>query len=539
MRETYTDALVDDETTIVTLSRSASLQQPAVRVDVQTTTTTTLHLQSLQQQHPPNNNITVFLSVATQANNHVPSGLLLRVETSAGDIEKVTENLDGELLQLARRVLQPTIAAMVPRRNNLKWHQVPDKNRNNKNSISAYETILPLEYGSALQALKEVSLTQPNLITDWSHVLLGVDNRVESPQGYWTKVAVAEDEGVTVTVGKQGFYYTVLLGNNNNKQQQSDFIYSIITLRDVLPQATHLAALEKAFLLCIQTTGSLTDTIGATNKNCTMVPSNASSDDPIDGLYAMPNTDTLQQNMQLQQLQQQPNWIQQRPTLWSRGRWIGTTPASTTATTKTDENRNDIRQVIVIPSYLAKPRWQSLQLYQGNETTPLLLTNENNPFQVTFHDDETILAIHTDAWNNDNDSIRFRWQLDYEAAFLPARAFAADANRGWHLLPMRTYLDERVHYSSSLVLMAPVPDRTMPFNVYDKIYCFVLLYGMHTVRTCVAPTNSHFVSLAHFTQLEFNMHAVRVCDWFLAQSRDSQNIGFDSKKVASNTKAYV
>jgi len=77
--------------------------------------------------------------------------------------------------------------------------------------------------------------------------------------------------------------------------------------------------------------------------------------------------------------------------------------------------------------------------------------------------------------------------LDYEPAFLPFEAFPSDPNRGFEMPPVRVRFDTSLHgcgmggprylFSNAVLLLAPVPDMSMPFNVLSltcSLYVFVV-----------------------------------------------------------------
>jgi hypothetical protein len=84
------------------------------------------------------------------------------------------------------------------------------------------------------------------------------------------------------------------------------------------------------------------------------------------------------------------------------------------------------------------------------------------------------------------------FSIDYNPSFLPFETFPGDANRGFELPPARVFLQSScvsnkttaqpfvvntTLYGESLLLMAPLPDMSMPFNVLSlccTLYAFVL-----------------------------------------------------------------
>jgi Gpi16 subunit, GPI transamidase component len=81
------------------------------------------------------------------------------------------------------------------------------------------------------------------------------------------------------------------------------------------------------------------------------------------------------------------------------------------------------------------------------------------------------------------------FSLDYESVFLPFEVFPTDANRGFELPPLRAHFTSacpmldasRPHsatlYASSHLILTPLPDRSMPFNVLSLVctlYAFLI-----------------------------------------------------------------
>lgn len=75
--------------------------------------------------------------------------------------------------------------------------------------------------------------------------------------------------------------------------------------------------------------------------------------------------------------------------------------------------------------------------------------------------------------------------MDYEPYYLPFEHFPADPNRGFDIpASYATFstLGPSTHsvqlYSNALLIMSPVPDMSMPFNVISlSCTCFALLIG--------------------------------------------------------------
>lgn len=73
-------------------------------------------------------------------------------------------------------------------------------------------------------------------------------------------------------------------------------------------------------------------------------------------------------------------------------------------------------------------------------------------------------------------------EMDYEPYYLPFEHFPADPNRGFDIPASYATFSTLGHsvqlYSNALLIMSPVPDMSMPFNVISlSCTCFALLIG--------------------------------------------------------------
>jgi len=195
----------------------------------------------------------------------------------------------------------------------------------------------------------------------------------------------------------------------------------------------------------------------------------------------------------------------------------------------TDSKLVKVKSLDVLPGTLVKPRMHTLRmiLYQGdgaggerfvpsshsdvhcecNETDPSnsndkassdkcglvcskqIILSELQDHRITLHSDGTILLERTTSLQPDSSL----WMMvDFDEAYLPFQKFPADANRGVDTYPSRATFtplssDETKSslpispsttlYSSSLLILPPVPDMSMPFNVISlscTLWAFVL-----------------------------------------------------------------
>jgi hypothetical protein len=163
-----------------------------------------------------------------------------------------------------------------------------------------------------------------------------------------------------------------------------------------------------------------------------------------------------------------------------------------------------VESLDVLPGALIKPKIHTLRmlLYEGggagkDRFIPPINTNEcssNRYSSVTCS--EVMLSDlqnHNLLLNSDGSWLIKRtimlnpdsslWMMvDFDEAYLPFQKFPADANRGIDAFPSRaTFTIEAAApitlYSSSLLLLPPVPDMSMPFNVISlscTLWAFVL-----------------------------------------------------------------
>lgn len=157
----------------------------------------------------------------------------------------------------------------------------------------------------------------------------------------------------------------------------------------------------------------------------------------------------------------------------------------------------------VLPGTLIKPKIHTMRmvLYEGggagkDRFIPPLNTKDcsSNQASMSMRCRElmlTDLQDHTLVLNSDGSWLIERtvllkpdsslWMMvDFDEAYLPFQKFPADANRGIDTFPSRakfTVGAPTTLYSSSILLLPPVPDMSMPFNVISlscTLWAFVL-----------------------------------------------------------------
>jgi hypothetical protein len=172
-----------------------------------------------------------------------------------------------------------------------------------------------------------------------------------------------------------------------------------------------------------------------------------------------------------------------------------------------------VESLDVFPGHLIKPKIHTLRmvLYQGggaggsnfvpiggydydacvndeqcgsyNQTA--LDLRDLQDYSLTRLSDGTILVERTLNLLSPDSSV---WMMvDYDEAYLPFQKFPADANRGVDVFPSRatftpiaassSHPSSTTLYSTSLLILPPVPDMSMPFNVISlscTLWAFVL-----------------------------------------------------------------
>ena len=127
-----------------------------------------------------------------------------------------------------------------------------------------------------------------------------------------------------------------------------------------------------------------------------------------------------------------------------------------------------VQVVEVLPNFI-RPLWDTWSLTTMKK--PLLSVQEDGTVLVEYN--VTLLP-----------KTELQTTMDYEPVLLPFQDFPADPNRGMELPPtMFTVMSDCIRcspivlYSSPLLLMPPVPDMSMPFNVISltcTLYAFVI-----------------------------------------------------------------
>ena len=137
----------------------------------------------------------------------------------------------------------------------------------------------------------------------------------------------------------------------------------------------------------------------------------------------------------------------------------------------------------IVPTNLVRPIWQSLHVtvsgsYNDNIHLPPPTT------KVQFEDsqqDHTALIV--EAYLTPHSRLEIQW--DYQAKFLPFEQFPGDPNRGIEVIPAMARITceppsssshvTTVLFSNTLLVLPPVPDMSMPFNV-TSLTCSLYAY---------------------------------------------------------------
>jgi Gpi16 subunit, GPI transamidase component len=155
-----------------------------------------------------------------------------------------------------------------------------------------------------------------------------------------------------------------------------------------------------------------------------------------------------------------------------------------------------VSAVQVIPPVIT-PIWHSLKihLFAANSTTALVGTatgTSSFPHPTVSWKDDGFMVLSFAGTLPANTAVQLA--LDYDPAFLPFEQFPADANRGFDLVPVQAHMRRSLDckkenpttrldattatlYSDSVTILAPLPDRSMPFNVLSlscTLFAFIL-----------------------------------------------------------------
>lgn len=132
------------------------------------------------------------------------------------------------------------------------------------------------------------------------------------------------------------------------------------------------------------------------------------------------------------------------------------------------EDSCNVRVEQELPLFLS-PRWRSLRILAGGHAVSL-----GDLDHIAFHDDgSSKITLHTNATT-------LRLILDYDPVFLSIDSFPGDANRGFELPSAKALFQCRpnaVLYTDTQLLLAPLPDMSMPFNVISltcTFYAFIV-----------------------------------------------------------------
>ena len=119
----------------------------------------------------------------------------------------------------------------------------------------------------------------------------------------------------------------------------------------------------------------------------------------------------------------------------------------------------------------------------SNTVTELIFNEQNNHHLELSMDGSTSLSFTTHLPPQSSLFI----QMDYEPRYIPFELFPADPNRGFDVPPSYAYFSTSNPmlsspnvqlYSNALLIMPPVPDMSMPFNVISLCgTCFAIIIG--------------------------------------------------------------
>jgi Gpi16 subunit, GPI transamidase component len=117
----------------------------------------------------------------------------------------------------------------------------------------------------------------------------------------------------------------------------------------------------------------------------------------------------------------------------------------------------------IIPTTYIRPKWTALRVDGGTNVT--LTTTMDGTMLELLH--QGILAPHS----------TLTVSLDYNPILLNIDSFPADPNRGMEVPPSVLEIAGNTLYSNSLLILPPVPDMSMPYNVISltcTMYVFLI-----------------------------------------------------------------
>ena len=138
-----------------------------------------------------------------------------------------------------------------------------------------------------------------------------------------------------------------------------------------------------------------------------------------------------------------------------------------TTTIHTSDNKTTNNKTLSIVEYiptLVQPIWHSLRLIHNNDTNLLALQEKIHSKKITSINSNYYKLELTLPLPNESSSL-FQLSFDYDYTLLSYDAYPPDPNKGIPLPPSHAILEGQTFYSNSVLLMIPVPDMSMPFNV--------------------------------------------------------------------------
>jgi hypothetical protein len=149
----------------------------------------------------------------------------------------------------------------------------------------------------------------------------------------------------------------------------------------------------------------------------------------------------------------------------------------TTITNHVDDCRAHVHFRDVLPGFV-RPVWQSLQVQQGGDLIAGVPLSSTSSVEWNDEDDSAVLTVL--AYLEPLASLQI--SLDYQPAFLSFQEFPGDPNRGFEMAPAVVTMTcsnmvppSTTLYSNALLILPPVPDMSMPFNV-TSLTCSLYAY---------------------------------------------------------------
>lgn len=352
-------------------------------------------------------------------------------------------------------------------------------------------TILPLEgsplsseslrsFLSLLPCQERAGIFSVADSTTWSNLLLGASRQVKTalakPKGFWIELssdeATCNDNDCPMLLS-QGLFYSI------NAMSQGP-----LSLRDVLPVS------QKDPLLCPFAKSTMLDVAVGDVSSGVHIEVVATNDGPMttttdddaimsSELYgALSLSEPFATIRHAEGMPSSPLWHVDMDVL----RRSGQANRGTIVSRIENNDPSCSARVSFVQSLpgVIEPLWQSFEVWSSVDGMIPWKSLDSHSLDVS----ETTGLVELRFQSSIPPSSSLELSLDYDPAFLLFETFPADPNRGFELPPFHVLFTSlcdsntsQTLYSNTALLMAPVPDMSMPFNVLSltcTMYAFVI-----------------------------------------------------------------